>query len=210
MTVCGLLVRLEARRGREKELEQFLESVLPLVHREHGTLAWFAVHFSGRQYGIFDAFADDSARLAHLQGAVAQALVDHAWLFASPPRFQRVEVLADKLPTAPEPGDDHKALLLTVMPREGREAELAEVLRSARDLVLDEPDTTAWFALRFDSGELGIFDAFPNRRGRLKHLVGKVPRQLVKNTRLLGGMPSMAMLDIQAESFVTPEPQFVS
>jgi hypothetical protein len=117
------------------------------------------------------------------------------------PRIQRVEILAEKLPSTLPRARDHKAVLLTLVPHRGREQELADYLRSARSIVETEPDTTAWFALRFETGEYGIFDAFPTDRGRRRHLLGKVPRDLARRVRLLGGMPKLSLLDVRAEAF---------
>src|SRR5262245_7202817 len=144
MTTCGLLVQLEAAHDQEITVERFLENALPVVRNEPGTTAWFAVRFRRFHYGIFDVFPDEAAREKHLNGAVAEALVERQALFARPPLIQRADILADKLPATPERGDDHKALLLTLVANPGRENELAEFLRSARPIVVAEPDTTAW------------------------------------------------------------------
>ena len=42
-TTVGLLVRLEAKPGREADVEGFLKSALPLVQAEPATTAWFAI-----------------------------------------------------------------------------------------------------------------------------------------------------------------------
>lgn len=98
MVSKGLLVRLEAKSGLDEQVEQFLISALPLVRQEPATTAWFAIHFGGSEYGIFDVFPDDSGRDAHLSGAVAKALMEHAeTLLAQPPRIQKLDVLAHKL-----------------------------------------------------------------------------------------------------------------
>jgi quinol monooxygenase YgiN len=95
----GLLVRLEAKPGIEDQVENFLISALPLVQQEPATTAWFAIHFGGSEYGIFDVFPDDAGRDAHLSGAVAQALMANAeTLLAEPPTIQKIDVLAYKLP----------------------------------------------------------------------------------------------------------------
>jgi quinol monooxygenase YgiN len=104
----GLLVRLESKPGKEDEVERFLVEARPLVEQEPQTTAWFAVRFGRSEYGIFDVFADEPGREAHLRGAVAGGLAQRAdELFAEAPRVERLDVLADKLPsrtpTAPEP-----------------------------------------------------------------------------------------------------------
>ena len=65
---------------------------------------------------------------------------------------------------------------------------------------MDEPKTTAWFAIRTEDGEYGIFDVFPDNGGRFAHLAGHVPRELAKHAlTLLGSMPEMEMLSVEAE-----------
>jgi quinol monooxygenase YgiN len=99
MVTVGLLVRLEAKPGREDEVASFLEGALPLVEQEPATVAWFALRLGPSTFGIFDVFPDDAGRKAHLSGAVAAALMERAPdLFAEPPAIDEVDVLAAKLP----------------------------------------------------------------------------------------------------------------
>lgn len=99
MTTKALLVRLEARPGKEREVEQFLIDALPLVEAEPATVAWFALRLGPSTFGIFDAFPDDDGRQAHLSGKVAEALMARAdELFTVAPSIEPVDVLADKLP----------------------------------------------------------------------------------------------------------------
>jgi quinol monooxygenase YgiN len=106
MVTVGLLVRLTARPGKEAELEDFLRSALPLVEREPGTTAWFALKFDSSSFGIFDAFPHDAARQDHLAGSVAAALMERADLLAADPNIEYVDTLASKLPRAPEGAHD--------------------------------------------------------------------------------------------------------
>ncbi|OBK80113.1 putative quinol monooxygenase [Mycobacterium sp. 1274761.0] len=93
----ALLVRLEAKPGKEDDVEQFLLDALPLVEQEPDTQPWFAVRFGPSTFGIIDAFPDDAAREAHLGGAVGQALKEKAdELFASSPEISKLDVLAEK------------------------------------------------------------------------------------------------------------------
>ena len=99
MTKLGLYVRLEAKPGQESALQQFLEGGLPLAEGEPETLVWFALKFGPSTFGIFDAFADEDGREAHLTGKIAEALMANAQaLLASPPTIEKVDVLAAKLP----------------------------------------------------------------------------------------------------------------
>ena len=99
MITVGLLVRLEAKPGKEAEVENFLKSGLPLVEDEPETTVWFAIRMGQSTFGIFDAFPDESGRKAHLSGRVAAALMAKAPdLLAQPPAIENVDVLAVKLP----------------------------------------------------------------------------------------------------------------
>jgi len=99
MVKVALLVELEARAGREAEVEALLRDAQASVEQEPGTTVWFAVRFGQSSFGIFDAFEDESARDAHLSGRVASALMSRADdLFIRPPAIERLDVLAAKLP----------------------------------------------------------------------------------------------------------------
>ena len=99
MVTVGLLVRLVAKPGKEAEVISFLEGGLPLVEEEPATVAWFAIRLGPSEFGIFDAFPDDSGRQAHLAGRVAAALMAQApELLEQPPVIEPVDVLAAKLP----------------------------------------------------------------------------------------------------------------
>jgi quinol monooxygenase YgiN len=94
----ALWVKLDAKPGKEGDLETFLRSALPLVQEEPATFAWFAIRLGPSSFGIFDAFPDDAARQAHLSGKVAAALMAKApELLASSPSIEKVDLLAAKL-----------------------------------------------------------------------------------------------------------------
>jgi quinol monooxygenase YgiN len=191
---------MHAKHGKEHAVEEFLRSALPLVRDEPSTTAWFAIRFGRGEYGIFDVFPDDSARDAHLAGPVAATLKQRAGeLFEGAPDIRRLEVLADKLPiVSAEP--DTKGLLLTFKAKSGHESAVEEFLHEAKELVENERRTTAWFAIRADSGAYGIFDVFPRNEDRFMHLVGQIPRELAKHAfSLLGAMPEIELLNVQAE-----------
>jgi len=99
MVNVALFVRLQAKPGKEKEVEQFLRSGLPLVNEEPATMAWFGLRLGPSTFGIFDAFPDEKGRQAHLSGEVAAALMaKDGELLSQPPSIEKVDVLAAKLP----------------------------------------------------------------------------------------------------------------
>src|SRR6476620_2149368 len=95
----SLFVKLEAKPGKEKGVEDFVHGGLPLVMDEPATVAWFALRLSASTFAIFDAFPDEAGREAHLSGKVAAALMAKApELLSAAPTIEKVEVLAAKLP----------------------------------------------------------------------------------------------------------------
>ena len=99
MVKVALYVQLEAKPGKEAEVERFLESGLAIVNDEPATTAWFALRMGPSTFGIFDAFPDDAGREAHLSGRVAAALMAKAGeLLSEPPVIRKIDVLAAKLP----------------------------------------------------------------------------------------------------------------
>jgi len=98
MVKLALLARMDAKPGKEKEAAAFLRSALPLAQQEPATTVWFAWRIGVSTFGIFDAFADESGRQAHITGPIAAALMAKAPdLFVGAPVIEKLEVLAAKL-----------------------------------------------------------------------------------------------------------------
>ena len=98
MVKVALFVRLHAKPGKEAELAKFLEGALPLAQSESQTPLWFALRFGPSEFGIFDAFADDAGRKAHLAGPIAAALMKRAKdLLSEAPKIEQVDLLAAKV-----------------------------------------------------------------------------------------------------------------
>jgi quinol monooxygenase YgiN len=99
MVKYALFARLEAKPGKEDEVAKFLEAGLGLAQQESFTPVWFALRLGPTTFGIFDAFTDEAGRQAHLNGAIAQALMARASeLLAQPPSIEPIEILGAKLP----------------------------------------------------------------------------------------------------------------
>jgi quinol monooxygenase YgiN len=101
MDKYALLALLEAKPGKEQEVEAFLKSAQPLAVKETATTSWYAVKLGPSKFGIFDTFRDEAGRNAHLGGEIAKALFARAEdLFATPPQVEMLEILAVKAPAA--------------------------------------------------------------------------------------------------------------
>jgi len=97
MEKLALLARLEAKPGKEQQVAEFLKSALPLAEAEPGTIRWYALQIGPSTFGIFDTFADEAGRDAHLGGEIPKALMAHAdELLATPPVIEKVDLLAVK------------------------------------------------------------------------------------------------------------------
>jgi quinol monooxygenase YgiN len=96
-TPYGFVVRLEAKPDRAAAVAELLSGALPLAQAEPGTVAWYAARTSDTTFWIFDTFASENARQAHIEGPIAAAIVEHADdLLALPPEILPADVLAAK------------------------------------------------------------------------------------------------------------------
>ena len=101
MDKFALWAQLEAKPGKEAEVEAFLKSAQPMAVAEKGTTTWYALKIGPSKYGIFDTFADEDARKAHLNGDIAKALFAKAEdLFVKEPEIDQPSILAAKAPGA--------------------------------------------------------------------------------------------------------------
>ncbi len=58
-------------------------------------MRWYAIKLGPRKFGIFDTFANEGGRNAHLTGEIAKALTARASeLFAVSPQVDKAEILA--------------------------------------------------------------------------------------------------------------------
>ena len=97
MIKCRLFVRLNAKPGKEKAVAEFLAAGLQLTNQEATTPIWVALKLSPTTFGVFDAFATEEDRQAHLAGNMAKALMSRVEeLLASPPSIEPVDILGMK------------------------------------------------------------------------------------------------------------------
>jgi quinol monooxygenase YgiN len=114
MEALGLLVTLEARAGKEADAEAFLKSAQPLALNEKGTLKWYAIKIGPGKFGIFDTFANEAGRNAHLTGEIAKALGARASeLFATPPQGRKSGGPCNQMKTETQTAKGTKQIHLT-------------------------------------------------------------------------------------------------
>ncbi len=90
-----------------------------------------------------------------------------------------------------------KGLWVRLVAKPGKEADVVEFLEAGQEMVGNEPDTTAWFAVQLDQSTFAIFDVFPDDMGRDLHLNGQVAAALMAHAEeLLAEPPSIQRIDI--------------
>jgi quinol monooxygenase YgiN len=101
MPQLAIYAELEAKPGKEQEVANLLKSAQSLAERENGTITWYAIRMGGNKFGIFDTFADDRGREAHVNGEIAKSINARAKdLLAKEPQFHMLDILASKSPLA--------------------------------------------------------------------------------------------------------------
>jgi quinol monooxygenase YgiN len=99
MPKVAIWVELEAKPGKENDVENFLKSAQPLAEHEPQTVTWYAMKLGGPKFGIFDTFEDDKGREAHIQGEIAKALFGKGKeLLAKDPTVHKLDLIAAKVP----------------------------------------------------------------------------------------------------------------
>jgi quinol monooxygenase YgiN len=97
MSKLGLLVRLEAKAGKEKAVEDFITGAKALAIKEANTITWYAFRINKSTFGIYDTFHNEEGRKSHLSGKIAEALMARASeLLVSAPVIEPLDLLAVK------------------------------------------------------------------------------------------------------------------
>jgi quinol monooxygenase YgiN len=92
------------------------------------------------------------------------------------------------------------ALYVELKAKAGKEEDVAAFLKSVEALVMEEDQTIAWFAVRFDQQTFAIFDAFDTEDGRRAHLAGKVAAALMAHSdELLASPPKIKTPEVLAD-----------
>jgi len=102
MVKYSIWAEVQAKPGKEAEVEAFLKSAQPLAEQEPETITWYVVKMGPGSFGIFDTFVTEAGREAHLHGEIAKALFSEETkaLLAKDPQVHKIDVIAAKVPGA--------------------------------------------------------------------------------------------------------------
>ncbi|KAF5334156.1 hypothetical protein D9758_014819 [Tetrapyrgos nigripes] len=207
MANVGLLVPLVAKPEKKAAVADFLHTGFSLVPEEPLTLHWFAVSYEGSEpptYAIFDTFAAEEGRSAHLNGKIAAALMQNASeLLGVGPQIGQVDVLASVVRPIKDGGKTAGVgvgLRVLIQAKPEKASVVRDFLKSAVPLVEEEPETPYWYAIEYPgTNTFGIVDFFPDDKGRSAHVAGKVAAALFGSAdEMLTGAPEIVKFDVLA------------
>lgn len=102
MNRTGILLQMQAKPGKDRQVERFLKATKPWAEQELRAAAYFVFKLGGGRFGAFVTSKDEKARDAQRCGRLAHVLFASAKeLFDPLPIGENVEILVMKLP-APE------------------------------------------------------------------------------------------------------------
>ena len=98
----GLLARIEAMPGHADEVAEMLAGATAVAEQEGFTVTWYAYRLDETTFGVFDTFADEAGRTAHLHGQIAAALAGAAQTkLIAPADIRPVDLLGVKMQGSP-------------------------------------------------------------------------------------------------------------
>ncbi len=90
-------------------------------------------------------------------------------------------------------------ILALLEAKPGKGDQLADFLRSGREIAAREEGTVTWYAFKVGDTTYGIFDTFESEEGRQAHLNGEIPQALGQVApELLASDPDIRMVEILA------------
>jgi quinol monooxygenase YgiN len=97
MVKKAIWVMLKAKPGKEAEVEAFLSQGASMAKEEPLTVNWYGLKIAPGMYGVFDTFAEEEGRDAHLTGEIAKALMASAPdLFSNEIKVEKMDILSSK------------------------------------------------------------------------------------------------------------------
>ena len=102
MAVCALLIRFDARTGKEDEVEGLLRSIQPPLGLDASPHCWLALRMAPEIYALFATFEKDEDRQVFLSGLTRSWNDRTSELLSRPPVIEEIEVVArSRVPPVP-------------------------------------------------------------------------------------------------------------
>ncbi|HET6993973.1 MAG TPA: antibiotic biosynthesis monooxygenase [Chitinophagaceae bacterium] len=99
MDKLALMVTMQAKKGKESEIEKLLSDAVPVIEEERKTSTWQALRLGSGTFIILDTFPDEESRQAHLSGKLAKTLMARTTeLFEKPITIEKLDIVAVKMP----------------------------------------------------------------------------------------------------------------
>lgn len=98
MVSVGLFIKVEAKPDKAAEVETMLKAAVEAVRQEGKAVCWFGLRLGPTTFAVYDAFADEEDRRAHLEANGEALRKAGADLFAAPPTVEHIDVVASLLP----------------------------------------------------------------------------------------------------------------
>ncbi|KAH8113073.1 hypothetical protein DFH11DRAFT_359912 [Phellopilus nigrolimitatus] len=199
----GLFAPLPAQDGKAPAVADFLHIGHSLLQAEPLTLQWYALQYTEDAYketptfAIFDTFAGEEGRAAHMGGKIAEALIAGApSLVAGSPQINKADILASKV----EKADVKVGLRVLAEAKADKVEDVRNFLISALPLVEEETLTPQWYAVKLEGVNVfGILDFSEGEEGRQAHLNGKVAAALfAKAEEFFVRTPEVVKVDVIA------------
>jgi quinol monooxygenase YgiN len=76
-TNLAILANIEAKPEHASDVEALLKGAIALANQEAGTTTWFAFKLSDTRFGLFDTFANEEGRQAHLSCSMLLFIFKH-------------------------------------------------------------------------------------------------------------------------------------
>lgn len=102
MDEFGVLARFEFTAGKEAQAEQFFQNGRLIVTGQPLSTVWFAFRVGPTTYGAFASFASSADREALLASGGPKSASTNSDLFAQPPSFDRVDIVAARHDHGPQ------------------------------------------------------------------------------------------------------------
>ena len=187
----GLLVQLTVpdnfeipgagANGAASPLPDVLVGAVPAIEQEAGTLSWFGAQFTveTNKFLIFDTFADDAGRAAHLSGSVAASVIAQAPNFVGGLSIDAFDIIAVKNAAATQASNVTLAVKAQFEAQPDKVADVQQFCTDSLALAEAEAGTINWLCGQWPgTNNFLILDSFIDEAARDAHLNGEIAKNL--------------------------------